>query len=559
MARTHHFGRRKVDLPLLDLPGRALRVATVSFAALVAVFVYLATPRVALDSPLAFWAGLIGGLVLAVRARSRRVMWAGFAIAAGTVVLAWATSTAIFHHARYSDLLGPETTAAIDEKLPKLDLNDAPLVSHEMALLAAQRRLSEVPGVGSVTQVVRLDKQVVNGALVWIGVLEHKRFTAWWSRGLTPGYVKVSARDVSDVDLVTEAGGRAMKLRYLRSAFFSDRLARHLWTSGYMTEGLTDYTYEVDDAGRPWAVVTAFKPTIGLDGRKVTGVVLVDLETGESTRYGLEDVPGWVDRVQPAELIVDQVADRLEYVHGWFNPSKTDELRISGEPDVVYEGGRAKYIVGLTSTSKEGGLVGFMTVDTRTKEVLRHTIAGVTETVAQGAAENVNPEKRYKATNPLPFMVAGRPTYVMALRDSNGVARSFAAVAIEDVQHVATGETLASAVRLYQTRGSVNRTVAGAGPGAASLKAHARVERISAEVRDGNTGYTLVIAGFPGKLFVAVANLSEELAVTRPGDLVSLTGVDNGTRTVPLATFTNETLAGAAGHESGPDRTSASR
>lgn len=108
MARTHHIGRLYIGLPLLNLSGRASRVLTACFAVLVVAVVYLSTPRVALDSPLAYWAAVIGGLAVAVRARSLRAMWAGFAFAASAALIAWVTSTAVIHHVRYSELLGPE-------------------------------------------------------------------------------------------------------------------------------------------------------------------------------------------------------------------------------------------------------------------------------------------------------------------------------------------------------------------------------------------------------------------------------------------------------------------
>lgn len=515
-------------------------------ALLLAGLYYMATPQLAFDAPIVVTTAFFFGLFLFISPFFIRGSFKLVVVGAALIVFTTIPSCSMFNASRYHALLGEEKVEPFEAQLPHLELKDAPLVSYEMALLAAQRRLSEIPGIGSVTEVTRMEKQIIQGKLTWIGFLEHKRFTAWWNKRTTPGYVRVSAHDPSDVDLITEYRGKPLALRYLDSGFFGDNIERHLRFNGYATEGLDEAIYEVDDEGKPWIVITTFDRMVGSMGQEANGVVLIDVQTGDIKRYKRNEVPEWIDRVEPSDFIKEQVKDRLEYVHGWFNPSKTDELRQSGQIDTVYANGKARFLVGLTSTSKEGGLVGFLSIDTRTKQVFRHSIAGVTEAVAQHAAENVNPEKRYAATNALPFLVAGAPAYVMTLRDSNGVARGFGIVSISDVQHVATADTLAAAARLFQTKAAVNRTAIDIGEHDKSARITTKVKRISAEVRNGNTSYTLVLEGHAGRLFVADANLSEDLAVTQQGDIVDVIGADSGSRIVPLAKFSNRMLTAPA-------------
>lgn len=519
------------------------------FTILLGAFYYAATPQIAFDAPIVVTFGFFLGLFLFVSPFFLKGSLKLFLVGAVLIGLTTVPSCSMFNAARYHALLGEEKVEPFEAQLPHLELKEAPLVSYEMALLAAQRRLSEIPGIGSVTEVTRMEKQIIQGKLTWIGFLEHKRFTAWWNKRTTPGYVRVSAHDPSDVDLITEYRGKPLALRYLNSGYFGDNIERHLRFNGFATDGLDEAIYEVDDEGKPWIVVTTFDRMVGTMGHESNGIALIDVQTGEITRYKRDDVPAWVDRVEPSDFIKEQVEDRLEFVHGWFNPSKTDELRQSGQIDTVYVNGKARYLVGLTSTSKEGGLVGFLSIDTRTKAVLRHQIGGATESVAQNAVEHVNPEKRYTATNALPFLVAGTPAYVMTLRDSNGLARAFGIVAIGDVQHVATADTLAAAARLFQTRAAVNRTAIDTGEHDKSARITTKVKRINAEVRNGNTSYTLVLEGQSGRLYVADANLSEELAVTREGDIVEVVGADSGSRIVPLAKFDNQMLAAPAAPE----------
>lgn len=230
-----------------------------------------------------------------------------------------------------------------------------------------------------------------------------------------------------------------------------------------------------------------FDTTVGFAGSEVTGVVTVDVQTGALVHYELDAVPTRLDIRQPASFIKSQVANRGAYVHGWFNPSNKDQLRVSGDPDLIYGlEGRACWYVGLTSTGQDGGLVGFYLVDSRTKAVRHFALAGITETGAQHAAEGVYPEKGYQATNPLPFSVIGQPTHVMTLRDGTGIARAYALVNIETFQTVAVAD-LQAALRQYETALSRMRTSANVSTTSQESVVLGRLVRISPEVRQGNT------------------------------------------------------------------------
>jgi hypothetical protein len=349
------------------------------------------------------------------------------------------------------------------------------------------------------------------------------------------------------VALVTEIGGKKLRLRYLPSAFWSESAMRYLRLHGYASAGLTDLSPEIDETGRPYLVVSTFTRRIGFAGRDATGVVTLDVQTGEIKAYPTAQAPAWIDRIQPEEFVRDQLDDRLEYVHGWFNPSHTDRLSISGDLDVIYASdGRAHFFAGLGSTAREGGLVGFVLVDSRTKAVLRYNLAGVTEQVAQAAAEGVIPEKRYSATNALPFLVDGVPAYVMALRDGTGIPRAYGIVDIRDYQKVAVAETLDAAVRLFQARLNLDRTHSDASAQADEIRLTAKVLRVGVEVRGATSSYVLVLEGQPGRLFTADVNRAEDLSVTQAGDTVEIRTLLTEHRTQPIFEFRNLTLLAGA-------------
>ncbi len=528
-------------------------------AALLGGLYYLFTPQLSLASPailmlLAFVFGALAVLAYSLRkgngkkgraqaSVSATLYTVGFAGSALLLVLGIGLSLPMFRAEAYHALLGPEVDKDFKKSLPPIDLENAPLVSPDMAMRAAEKKLSEIPALGSQTRVGHMQKQLVNGHLVYVGFLQHRGFWAWNSQGTTPGYVRVSATNPSDVELVTQLDGKKLALRYLGSGFFGDDLERHLRFNGYATVGLTDYSSEIDDDGRPYAVVTVFNRRVGFEGKDAIGVAVVDVQTGAITYYPTADVPKWVDRVQPASFVKEQVEDRLDYVHGWMNPSHLDKLTISGDVDLVYgNDGRAYFFAGMVSTAKEGGLVGFMLIDSRTKEVTRYTLTGVTEPIAEAAAEGVFPEKHYVATNALPFMVDGVAAYVMALKDGTGIARAYGIVSISDYQKVAVADTLANASRQFESLLNRDRTQLDAAARPDEIRLQGKVTRIGSEVRAGTTSYSLMLSNEATKLYTADVNRSEDLVVTKEGDVVEIRTLTGDQHVRPILEFKNLTM-----------------
>lgn len=468
-------------------------------------------------------------------------------LAALWLVVAFFSTSSMTRAGAYRALLGEVREAKLSDSLPPLDLKDAPLVSYSMAQRAAEKRLSEVPALGSQVELGRMVKQLVAGRPYWVALLEHRGFFKWNETGATPGYVMVSATDPSDVHLVTELKGQKLALRYLTSAFFGNDAKRHLYLNGYATTALTDFTPEIDDEGRPFIVATTFERRVGFGGSNATGVVVMDVQTGESKFYDIAHTPAWIDRIQPEDFIETQLSDYLHLVHGFVNFSDQDRLKISGDMDLVYgHDGRAYFFAGMTSVGRDAGLVGFVLVDSRTKQVTKYVYPGVVESVAQSAAEGMYPEKKYQATNALPFLVAGVPTYVMALQDSTGIARMYAMVAMNNFQKVAVAESLNATARQYQAKLSVQSTQTDTAARVEAVHLRAKVVRISSEVRGGNTYYLMLLQGAPATLMSAGADLSEELSLTREGDVVEVEYSAGTARVANLTSFRNPGLTASA-------------
>lgn len=489
---------------------------------------YLAMPVLHPGYP-GFWLSLIfiGAVSLIPAREDQWPVRAGLGLLAVVlfIVIGVGVSWAPFHVAAYRAQLGPETDGQFTDALPPIDLRQAPLVSEDMARRSAEKQLASVPALGSQVELGEFQKQLINGRLYWVAFLQHSSFFKWWNTHATPGYVRVSAEDPTDVALVTQIHGQPMALRYLPSAFFGDNLERHLYTHGYAHKGVASITPEVDESGTPYYVVTFYRYTVGFEGAEASSVAIVDPQTGAITPYALNQVPAWADIVQPARFVASQIKNRAYLIHGWINPSDKDRLDITGSPDLVYGADhRAYWYVGLTSAGNDNGLVGFYLVDSRTKAVRRFELAGATEDVAEKAAEGVIPEKHYQATQALPFVVDGKPTYVFSLRDNSGIPRAFAMVNIQTFQTLAVGDTLVGTLRQYEA--ALSRDPSATGNVTSQVNAQylaGTITRIAAVVRQGNTTYVLSLDTLPGHVLVGSSDLSEALPLARPNDSVEVT------------------------------------
>lgn len=537
-----HAGSRARHHRLLTITGLILSAVLFLF------LYYFKNPTLAFDFA-GVYAALLVAAIPAVALSGRKLLAAAHVflvlVFGATVFL---ISAPILHANAYYQMLGKEMPANFHDALPPIDIDQAPLVSQDMALQAMQKRLSDIASLGSQVAVGTPVKQLVRDKLVWVAFLEHSGFFKWFSDGATPGYLVVSAHDPANVKLVMELGGKPLRLRYLQSGYFGDYVERHAYLSGQSTIGLTDFEPEIDDDGVPYYVGTVYEHRVGFSGSESTGIITVNAVSGEVKRYKLGTEPAWVDRIQAEEFILEQMQDRGEYVHGYINLNNEGRLRVDGVLDLVYGSDQRPYWVGgMTSKGQNNGLSGFYFVDSRTKAVRWFKVPSVSQSTAAHAVENVNPEKHYRATNPLPFLVNGAPTYVMALRDAQGVSRAFGMVDMRNNQVIGVADTLNATLRSYQSKRSTNRVDAEIGTESREVLLKGSVVRIASEFRNSQTMYYITLATqdkILGTIFTGSSDLSEELVLTRPGDKVELSYSDSNTRVMGMSKFHNTDIPG---------------
>ena len=460
------------------------------------------------------------------------------------IALPFVTSLKMFRSASYHKLIGEvKNGQKITNHIAPISIDKIRVVDEELAHLLGEKILGSQPALGSQVELGDFCIQKVNNDLYWVAPLLHSGFLKWFNNQEgTAGYVMVSATNERDVKLVQNVGGKEIKIKYQQGAYFQSDIHRHAYFNGNATVGLTDFSFEIDDAGNPFWIITKYGKQIGFSGKEAIGVLVVDAQSGTINEYSIVETPKWVDRIQPLNFIEDQLNNWGEYVHGYWNFSNQDKLQITEGMTLVYgKDNKSYWYTGLTSVGKEESAVGFVLVDTRTKETTFYKQSGATEYAAQSSAQGKVQEKGYKASLPIPYNINSIPTYVMTLKDDGGLVKMFAMVAISDYTIVGVGNTMRETLTSFKN--VYNMADNKINPNSVSNKKSLKsvVTRIQNDVKNGNSFYYFKVKDYPN-IFVGSSQISNQLPVTMVGDSVTISFDVDLEEVIDISSFENSNL-----------------
>lgn len=454
------------------------------------------------------------------------------------------TTLAIFRTDEYRNLIGKiETGKNLSNHMLPISLEKIRVVDQSLAQILGDKVLGSQSALGSQVTLGTFNIQKVNNDLYWVAPLLHSGFFKWQKniQG-TNGYVMVNACNERDVKLVQEVNGKKVYIKYQSEAYFLDNLERYIYFHGYYNVGLTDYSFEIDDTGIPYWVITKYKKTIGFQGDEAQGVVVVNAQTGDIKEYSIANTPKWVDRIQPAEFVEKQLNDWGEYVKGYWNFSNENKLKITEQVSMVYgDDNNAYWYTGLTSVGADEATVGFVLVNTRTKKAIWYRQSGATEFAAQNSAKGKVQEKGFSATLPIPYNINNIPTYVMTLKDNGGLVKMYAMVAIEDYTIVGVGNTLREALMAYKNAFNTTGNKINAKSETEKKIIASIITRINGDVKNGNTYYYFTLKSSP-KVFIGSSQISNDFPITKIGDSVSVSFDNDNQDIIDVSSFKNKNI-----------------
>lgn len=467
-----------------------------------------------------------------------------------TILIVYATAVPFFttapilHTKKYQNLIGKvENGNEITKQIEAISIDEIRVVDRPLAYLLGEKILGSQPALGSQVELGDFFIQKVNDKLYWVAPLLYSGFFKWLNQKEgTPGYVMVSATNERDVTLVQNINNEPIKIKYQPNAYFQSEIHRHVYFHGYTTVGLDDFSFEIDDEGRPFWVITTYKKKIGFSGNDATGVVVVNAQTGEIESYTIDKTPDWVDRIQPSSFIEEQLNDWGEYVHGYWNFSNLEKLQTTEGLTLVYgKDNKSYWYTGITSVGKDESSVGFVLVDTRTKETTFYKQSGATEYAAQSSAEGKVQEKNYRSSLPIPYNINNIPTYVMTLKDDGGLVKMYAMVAISDYTIVGVGNTMRETLTSYKNVYNMADNKISKSQSSSKNSITAKVTRFQMDVKNGQSFYYFMVDGYQ-PIFVGSSQISNQLPVTNVGDSIKISYDLDLEEVTDVATFENLTV-----------------
>ncbi len=471
----------------------------------------------------------------------------GFLVVAGLVnlfILPFFTSSPLLFSQSFRNLLGPVTESSFTEDVAPIALSQIRIVDDETARKLAEKTIGEVPALGSEVQLGELVLQKVRDKLYYVAPLEHRGFFQWLMNHQlgSKGYVMISATNPQDVRLVQSVDGQDVHIKVQTQGFWFDLLPRYLYFHGIMNVGMTDFSFEVDDDYHPYWVITLYKNKVGYQGADAVGVATVNAQTGQIQTYSLDQAPAWIDRLQPEGTIYRQIVHWGEYVNGFWNAmlTKTGTLKPAGDGlHLIYGDDNSVYwYTGITSSGRDESTVGFILVNSRTKEAKWYKVSGATEQGAEKSAEGQVQEKGYRSAEPVLYNIYGVPTYIASLKDKEGLLKAVSFVSVENYNLVGVGADVESALRTYR------QTLASQGnqfiPGSENkdVKLQGKIVRFTPVVKGGESYFYFMIEGDP-RVFVCPIQASPQLPLTQVGDQVNIGFLDSQEPIITVREFQN--------------------
>lgn len=454
------------------------------------------------------------------------IIVAALAIVVGGSILV--SSSELFNANKYQKMLSVKESD-FNKDIAELPLSQIPVVDRDTASRLGSRKIGEVVELVSQFNVSNYYTQInYQNEPTRVSPLEYADIIKWFTnRGNgIPYYVKIDMA-TQDTELVNLPEG----MKYSPSEYFSRDLMRHV-RFAYPTKMFDSTSFEIDESGNPYWIISCYDYTIGfLGGYDITGVVTVNAVSGEMVYYDVSEVPQWIDCVYPANIVLTQANYWGSYVNGFWNSiiSQKNVVKVTEGYNYLAIDDDIWVYTGITSVVSDESNIGFLLVNLRTKEAKTYSINGAEEYSAMSSAEGKIQEKGYRATFPILVNIANTPSYFVSLKDDAGLVKAYSFVSVANYQIVGVADTLAGAEseyrRLLAESGKLNEEAV---TDSSELKTiTANISAISSAVVDGNTAYFIMLEGSED-VYIANISLSNKLPFASVGSTITINYYDLG-------------------------------
>ncbi|MDO4290420.1 MAG: Tat pathway signal sequence [Eggerthellaceae bacterium] len=447
---------------------------------------------------------------------------------------------------KYASVLKTDTLDFATD-IHEVNYSEIPVIDRDSAILLGNREMGSIPDYVSQFEVSTLYSQInYQGEPVRVSPLGYADLFKWFTNreaGI-PAYALVNMT-TQDAEIVRLGDS---PIHYSQSEPLVRNIDRHVQLS-YPFYMFDEKSFEIDEDGHPWWICPVKEFTIGLfGGTTISRVVMVDATTGECQDLAVEDVPEWVDRVYPAELLIQQYNWYGTYLNGWLNSFLGQEGVVKTTPgtdgalgyNYIAKDDDVWVYTGVTSATADNSIIGFVMVNQRTQESHFYSVSGATEESAMESAEGQVQNLRYTATFPILINVADQPTYFMALKDGAGLVKKFAMVDIQRYQNVAVGDTVADTQKTYEALLATNGVNASDGTTLTDvLTASGTIRSMAQAVIESNSHFYVTLEGDSAIYDFALPSLLDIVSY-RVGDAITFTYLEGDSTNVAYEIVSGE-------------------
>lgn len=429
-------------------------------------------------------------------------------------------SSPVFRAGSFAKLIQVEP-GVFEEDIEKITRSQVPVVDRETASIIGEKQLGSLTDLVSQFVIDEQYSQVnISGKPFRISPLRYYDIIKYITNR------KDGIQYYVSVDMTSQEG-KVVKLP--KAVYYSpgDYLMRNIYRKirfQYPFSILGESNFEIDDEGNAYYITPILHKTIGfLNGTDVKSVIITDANSGKSTTYPLDQVPTWVDRVYPADLIISQLDNRGLYTGGFFNS-------VFGQKNVTSTTEGYNYIsigedifltTGVTSVRSDESNLGFYYANLRTKETKFYSLASATETAAMSSARGKVQEKEYQPTFPVLLNIQDRPVYFMSLKDQAKTAKMYAFVDAQQFTNVVVADDVASLftayAKVHPTRGVTSEEYE-----------TITIDTLKEVTLDGNTVFFITIKENDKIYYATASTLQEKVLQMKEGARLRVLSFEQG-------------------------------
>ena len=361
----------------------------------------------------------------------------------GLILILSLIGTPIFQSRTYASLIKIDTVDT--SMIPTVEnLSEIPLMDTESAKKLGDRTIGSLDNVVSQYEVSDNYTTIIyNNKVYKIAPLEYAGFFKYQNNKYNgvPGYVLVDTQTNEAKYVELEKG-----FRISDSAYFGNDLMR-TFRRQYANLMCNEYSFQIDDEGTPYWVMTVNKPNAIFGAVTPTGVVVMNASDGTSNYYDLSNAPEWIDYIYTGNTVSRLYNHYGDYSNGFWNSlfSQKGVTHVTDDYGYIAKDNDIWIYTGVTSVNHDESNLGFIMMNSRTGECNYIKCDGAEEYSAMSAAEGVVQNYGYKASFPALITVNDEPTYALVLKDDNGLVKQYAFVNVKNYTIVTTADSLKKA------------------------------------------------------------------------------------------------------------------